>query len=115
MEEALKAKDVVASNVAYLTDRVRLSQGLPQIYGTQWGFDNKPQPIEDEAGVNARRAAVDLEPLEDYAAQMRSVASLGQTINLAEYLKCMAEIGRELPPIYREQLQKGLELIQPKI
>ena len=51
MEEALKAKDVIASNVAYLTDRVRVNKGLPQIYGTQWGFDNKPQPIEDETGV----------------------------------------------------------------
>jgi hypothetical protein len=114
MEAALKQGDVVASNVAYLTDRVRISQGLPQIYGTQWGFDHKPQPIQDETQVNERRAEVGLEPIEIYAETMNSASSWGQALDLAEYIKCMEEIAQELPPHYQQKLQKGLELLQSK-
>lgn len=46
---------------AYLTDRVLVNSGQKQMYGTQFN-----QPIEDEAGVDARRAAIGLEPLAEY-------------------------------------------------
>lgn len=52
---------------AYLGDRVRALEGRLQIYGTQldWGGDGvlRPLPIEDEAGVDARRAEAGLAPL----------------------------------------------------
>ena len=61
-----------ASELAYLEDRVALGEGRKQIYGTQFGVDPKTNkyvfsPIEDEPNVDKRRAAVGLEPLEEYA------------------------------------------------
>jgi hypothetical protein len=53
--------------VAYLTDRVRVNQGLPQVYGTQMARDAKgraiPEELEDAKHVDDRRAAVGLRPL----------------------------------------------------
>ena len=55
---------------AYLTDRVLLGEGKPQIYGT--GFQPNangelvPLPIYDEANVDARRKSVGLPPLAEY-------------------------------------------------
>lgn len=53
------------------TDRARTWPGRPQVDGTQ--FTNgradrlRPMPIEDAAGVDARRAEVGLPPLAEYA------------------------------------------------
>jgi hypothetical protein len=68
--------DVAAMDVAYLTDRVYLAEGKPQVYGTQfWTVDGElsPRPIEDEANVDQRRAKVGLEPIAVYAQRMRSL------------------------------------------
>ena len=62
-----------------MTDRVRVAQGKPQVYGTQ--FWRGPggtgplvaHPIDDEAEVDERRAAVGLEPLAVYGAQLREL------------------------------------------
>jgi len=114
MEEALKQDEVVASNVAYLTDRVRVSQVLPQVYGTQWSFNNKPQPIQDKDRVNERRASVGLEPIEIYAASIGTAGLWQQETNLLEYRKCMEEIAAELPTKYKRKVQEELKLIQPE-
>ena len=60
-----------AQNYAYLTDRVRIGSGRPQVYGTQVQYDDvqgkaSPLRLEDPARVDQRRAAVGLEPLADY-------------------------------------------------
>lgn len=49
--------------VAYLTDRTKVNQGLPQVYGTQWeqkDGEHIPQPIEDEENVEFRRKEMGL-------------------------------------------------------
>jgi hypothetical protein len=55
------------ADVARLTDRVCVYDGRPQVYGTQFELSaagrRMPWPIEDEAGVDKRRAAVGLPPL----------------------------------------------------
>jgi hypothetical protein len=71
VETAFRAGKVQGGNYAMLVDRVRLGDGLPQIYGTgakPFSSDGAVifQPIEDEAGVDARRAEVGLMPLEEY-------------------------------------------------
>jgi len=58
-------------NFAYLTDRVRLADNQPQLYGTQVSVDevqNKASPrmLADPATVDRRRAAMGLEPIADY-------------------------------------------------
>lgn len=65
--------EVSKSNVAYLTDRVLLAEGKKQLYGTQFTTtDGKlaPRPIEGEANVDARRAAIGLPPLAEYVKRM---------------------------------------------
>jgi len=68
------------NNVAYLTDRVRVAEGLPQVYGTQLDYDDNacpiPGSIENEEQVDLRRAEVGMEPLEEYIAN--SIAIMGK-------------------------------------
>lgn len=64
--EAAPTGEVSLQNIAYLTDRVRINEGREQVYGSQLGDNFKPQPIEDEANVDARRAKVGLPPLAEY-------------------------------------------------
>lgn len=69
MGKAVQAGEASGQDYAYLTDRVRTKEGQPQVYGTQLKFaDGKyvPLPIEDEANVDKRRAAVGLPPLAEY-------------------------------------------------
>ena len=67
LTDAAERGDVPAWQPAYLEDRVHGFEGRPQRYGTQWDVDAEgrpfPLPIEDPDGVEARRAAVGLEPL----------------------------------------------------
>jgi hypothetical protein len=76
MEAAVLAKEASASQLALLTDRVLLAEGKQQRYGSQFTVvDGKsvPRPIEDPEHVDARRAAVGLPPLAEYAKQMESM------------------------------------------
>ncbi|MBD1852989.1 hypothetical protein H6F87_23890 [Cyanobacteria bacterium FACHB-502] len=69
--------DVDATTVAYLEDRVRVNEGRPQLYGTQYYEDEQgvfgPKPIEQPDEVDERRKAVGLEPLAQYDRAMRQL------------------------------------------
>ena len=71
LKAAVKRRDALPDWAATLEDRVLVAEGKPQIYGTQvlmppgstkWELC----PIQNEARVDARRAAVGLGPLEQY-------------------------------------------------
>lgn len=68
---------------AYLEDRIRTFEGRPQLYGTSFDWDEEgrmsPRPIEDPEGVDARRAAVGLGPMQDAIVRQRASAA-GQTV-----------------------------------
>jgi len=73
VQKAYSRGILTGQNYALFTDRVLVESGKPQIYGTaakhvdQW--NNKVpvfEPIEDEANVDKRRAAVGLTPLSEY-------------------------------------------------
>ncbi len=71
MREAVKKGNAQASALALLEDRVAIGQGKKQIYGSQIITDPKTgkdtlSPIEDFANVDKRRAAVGLQPLQEY-------------------------------------------------
>jgi hypothetical protein len=73
---AVDAGDASPGDLAYLIDRVLVAKDLPQIYGTQLGGDANGElaprtPIEDEANVDARRAAAGLQPLAEYMDEFR--------------------------------------------
>ncbi|MDQ3334223.1 MAG: hypothetical protein M4D80_03610 [Myxococcota bacterium] len=69
LEQAYKAGEASERDYAYLYDRVAVGEGKPQRYGTQFK-DGKPQPIEDEANVDARRKAIGLGTMAEYAKDM---------------------------------------------
>lgn len=69
LEAAVKEKEAAAIDLAYLTDRVRVGENKPQVYGTQFrSVDNKmePYPIEDAANVDKRRKEVGMSSLAEY-------------------------------------------------
>jgi hypothetical protein len=73
VQKAYSRGVLTGQNYALFTDRVLVESGKPQIYGTaakqfdQWN-NKEPvfEPIEDEANVDRRRAAVGLTPLSEY-------------------------------------------------
>ena len=71
---AVPSGEVDPIQLAMLEDRVRTLSGLPQIYGTQFDWDERgemqPRPIEDATHVDERRAAIGLPPL---AAKLREI------------------------------------------
>ena len=70
MSEAVDKGKALPKHRAYLQDRVLVNQGLPQIYGTQIKRENgiiKPRTeIQDREGVEERRRALGLPPLQEY-------------------------------------------------
>jgi len=71
VEDAVRRGEASPRNLAYLTDRVLVAEGRPQMYGTQFQGGRQPLPIDDAAHVDDRRAAVGLSPLAAYVAQIR--------------------------------------------
>lgn len=72
---AAVAGDVPAWQAAYLEDRICVFEGRPQIYGTQFDWDDtgtlSPAPIENVQDVNLRRAAVGLGTIEEKTEELR--------------------------------------------
>ncbi|MGH3697704.1 MAG: DUF6624 domain-containing protein [Pseudonocardiaceae bacterium] len=66
---AMPPGEVMPHHIAYLTDRVLLAEGAPQLYGTQiQQVDGVYQPsnLANPENVDQRRAAVGLQPLAEY-------------------------------------------------
>jgi hypothetical protein len=76
LEDAARRADAAWAQVATLEDRIRVFEGRPQRYGTQFDWDDagrlSPLPVEDEAGVDARRARMGLDPLSEATARHRA-------------------------------------------
>jgi len=82
MKQSFKNHDVSATDLAYLIDRVAVSENKKQIYGTQFhgNCDNlKPQPIEDEQHVNDRRKSIGLGTMAEYEKQMKGTYCKAKT------------------------------------
>ncbi len=66
--------EVSPGDIAYLTDRVRVNSGQPQLYGTQFWIEGGslvPRPIEEPGLLDARREAAGLIPMSEYSAHMK--------------------------------------------
>lgn len=76
LREALARGAVPAWQVAYLEDRVRTFEGRPQLYGTQYDWDEQgelnPLPLDDVARVDERRDELGLPPLAENTQRMRA-------------------------------------------
>lgn len=78
LQQAGSQGEVPLWHSAMLEDRMRMFEGKPQIYGSQFRHDRDgqmaPYPIENPDGVNDRRLAVGLNSLEERTAQLRDQA-----------------------------------------
>jgi hypothetical protein len=70
MQPLAASGEVSAIDIAYLHDRVAVAEGRPQRYGTQFGDDGEPRPIEEPEHVDARRTAIGMPSMADYRAMM---------------------------------------------
>lgn len=74
LQQAGKKGDAPLWHAAMLEDRIRMYEGKPQIYGSQFQMDENglaPYQIENPGGVNDRRRAVGLNSLEERTAELR--------------------------------------------
>lgn len=74
LKAAVEADDALARHLAYLTDRVLVAHGRPQLYGTQYTEEDnrlQPQPVRDPEQLDARRAAMGLDSAAAYDHRMQ--------------------------------------------
>lgn len=79
MLEAIPSGHANALDAAYLSDRIAVFEGRPQLFGTQFDWDAQsqlsPAPVRDPAELDERRASVGLPPMAETIAQMRANAA----------------------------------------
>lgn len=74
--DAVRRDDASPANLAYLTDRVLMHRGEPQLYGTQYlaiaGSDLELCTVADPELLDERRASVGLGPHAEHDARVRA-------------------------------------------
>lgn len=76
IQKAVLQEDASKEHLAYLTDRILVHEGYPQLYGTQVQLteeDPIPQPIADAHNLDVRRAEMGLTPYSEYLAFLKQV------------------------------------------
>jgi hypothetical protein len=74
--EAASVDDANVLDTAYLCDRIAIFEGGPQLFGTQFDWDQQgllsPAPCVDPSALDERRASVGLPPIAETIAAMRA-------------------------------------------
>jgi hypothetical protein len=79
LQDAVARGDASPADLAYLTDRVLMHHGKPQIYGTQYQVRDgilTLWTVRDPAALDQRRAALGLEPEADNRARLLAAEGL---------------------------------------
>ena len=79
LQDAVARGDASPADLAYLTDRVLMHRGEPQIYGTQYQVRSgvlELWTVRDPSGLDERRAALGLEPEAANRARLLAAESL---------------------------------------
>lgn len=72
--KARSESDIRPGDIAMLEDRIRVHEGKPQRYGSNFDLKTlQPTPIDDPEHVDERRAQVHLMPMADYRCVMREM------------------------------------------
>jgi hypothetical protein len=69
LKRAVESGDAAPQNYAYLLDRVRMYEGKPQVYGTQF-LNGRLYTLEDPDHVDERRNSVGLGPEAEYVQKL---------------------------------------------
>jgi hypothetical protein len=79
IEKSVAAAEAPLGQLAFLSDRVRYFEGKPQLYGTQFDWDENgelnPWPIEDSEHVDERRERAGLNTIAERTREMREQAA----------------------------------------
>ncbi len=79
LRAAYEAGEASGQHLALLTDRVLVSEGKKQLYGTQVGVRNgilTVQPVEDEPNLDKRRKEMGLPSMDKYIKLLKKVYGL---------------------------------------
>lgn len=78
LEGAVRENKANSKNSAYLNDRIAVFEGKPQLYGTQFDWDENgelsPNTFDDLTKVNERRESIGLNSLEEQTDIIRKQA-----------------------------------------
>jgi hypothetical protein len=101
LRHAVAAGEAPAWQMAMMLDRIRTYEGRPQVYGTQFDWDDEgrlsPRLIEESDGVDQRRQEVGLEPLEAATERLRTRdAAQSKPADLAEHRRRMDEWAQQV-------------------
>jgi hypothetical protein len=114
LRDAVARGEAPATHAAYLEDRIRMYEGRPQLYGTQFDWDSNgrlsPVPIEDPEHVNERRRSIGLDTIEHRTQRMREDAGMENAMpprdygmRQREYEEWLQRVGwRKTPPEFHE-------------
>lgn len=96
LERAALDDEVPPTYVAFLADRIAYNERKPQQYGTVFDWDEddeiSPWTIAEPDGVDERRAAVGLPPLDQAVAAIRQEASIEGNLPPGSFAKRQQEI-----------------------
>ncbi len=77
--KAVNENNANPKHLAYLTDRIAVFEGRPQLYGTNFDYDENgelsPQPFDDIEKVNQKRKSIGLNSLEERTREIRQQAT----------------------------------------
>ncbi len=97
LENAVNENKADPKNLAYLTDRIAVFENKPQLYGTQFDWDENgelsPNPFKDLIIDNQRRKSIGLNTIDE------------QT----EIIRRQAKIENQSPPKVNEERKKEME------
>lgn len=82
LQDAVARGDASPADLAYLTDRVLMHRGEPQVYGTQYRVINgvlELWTVRDPSGLDQRRAALGLAPEAENRARLLAAEGLSST------------------------------------
>ncbi|MEM9675990.1 MAG: DUF6624 domain-containing protein [Bacteroidota bacterium] len=95
LEMAVSENEANPKNFAYLTDRIAAFEERPQLYGTQFDWDQNgelsPKPFDDLSQVNKRRKSIGLNTLAEQIEVMRRQAKDENQSPPADYEKRKVE------------------------
>lgn len=96
LEKAVDENKADPKMLAYLTDRIAVFEEKPQLYGTQFDWNEKgelsPSLFDDLTKVNQRRKAVGLNTLEEQTLIIRKQAQAENQIPPIDYEKRKQEV-----------------------
>lgn len=96
LENAVSENKANPINLAYLTDRIAVSENKPQLYGTQFDWDKNgelsPNLFDDLIKVNERRKSIGLNTLEEQTELIRKRAKIENQLPPTDYNKRKQEI-----------------------